>query len=100
MENADNDEDEDAYSDQCDGRQQYAVAGSKIQLSTPTTDRKAGRQNVKISHMLFYDSLQFDRKPKSSSLAETIKMNEYDYSISKLNTMVRQTSLFLISKDF
>lgn len=37
VEDANNDEDEDAHSDQCDGRQQHAVARSQVQLSAPTS---------------------------------------------------------------
>lgn len=36
MEDANNDKDEDAHSDQCDGRQQNTVAGSQVQLGAPT----------------------------------------------------------------
>lgn len=36
VEDSNNDEDEDAHSDQCDGRQQHAVARSQVQLSAPT----------------------------------------------------------------
>lgn len=36
VEDANNDEDEDAHSDQSNGRQQHAVARSQVQLSAPT----------------------------------------------------------------
>lgn len=45
MKDPNNNEDEDTHADQCDGRQQHAVAGSKVQFSAPT--KKEGRKRDK-----------------------------------------------------
>lgn len=38
VEDSNNDEDEDAHSDQCDGRQQDTIAGSEVQLRAPAEE--------------------------------------------------------------
>lgn len=47
VEDADDDEDEDTHSDQRNGRQQYAVARSEVQLSAPATNRKGANREKK-----------------------------------------------------
>lgn len=42
MEDSNNDEDEDTHSDQRDGREQHAVAGSEVQFCTPTEKQSQG----------------------------------------------------------
>lgn len=77
MKDPNNNKDEDTHADQCDGRQQHAVAGSKVQFSAPTKkrEREGGRETKKDCHMLFY-VLPSDRKtmqlPKCWTLAETV----------------------------
>lgn len=44
MEDANNAEDEDAHSDQRDGRQQHTVARGQVQLSAPTGERIGERE--------------------------------------------------------
>lgn len=41
VEDSNNDEDEDAHSDQCNGCEQHAVARSQVQLSTPSIERQS-----------------------------------------------------------
>lgn len=50
VEDSNNDEDEDAHSDQCDGRQQHAVARSQVQLSAPAKEGEC--ENTKASSFL------------------------------------------------
>ena len=45
MQDANNDEDEDTHSDQCDGRHQHTVARSQVQFSAPTKERESVRKN-------------------------------------------------------
>lgn len=58
MKDPNNNKDEDTHADQCDGRQQHAVAGSKVQFSAPTKkrEREGGRETKtkKDCHMLIY----------------------------------------------
>lgn len=79
MEDANNDEDEDAHSDQRDGRQQHAVARSQVQLSAPAKERE--KDGVKRNEDPPYAVLclvidLFDRKnnviTKWYTLAETV----------------------------
>lgn len=44
MKDPNNNKDEDTHADQCDGRQQHAVAGSKVQFSAPTKKRERERE--------------------------------------------------------
>lgn len=56
MKDPNNNKDEDTHADQCDGRQQHAVAGSKVQFSAPTKkrEREGESETKKDCHMLFY----------------------------------------------
>lgn len=77
MKDPNNNKDEDTHADQCDGRQQHAVAGSKVQFSAPTKKEGRKRDKERLPYaVLCFAIVLSDRKtmqlPKRRTLAETV----------------------------